>query len=58
MWPTEQFEFDTPVQKTQKRLSLLVCNEKKCGYQFFVSDISRVGIWPFWLRLPGAVPNC
>jgi len=29
------------------------------GSGFFVGDvISRVGFWPFWLRLPGPGPNC
>jgi len=28
------------------------------GFSFFVSDIiSGVGLWPFWLRLPGPGPH-
>jgi len=39
----------------QDLTSLQVCNEKK---NFFVSDISEVGFWPFWLMLPGLGPIC
>jgi len=28
------------------------------GFRFFVGDLSGVGFWPFWLRLPGPGSNC